>query len=313
MRKIQNISRYILVMLLFVFSTCIRPAFSLPVVSEVTSGTATLSTDSSTLTINASDKTIINYSSFDLAAGESVIINLPSVDSSILNRVIGNSATNISGSIVCNGVFILVNERGIYLGSSANIDAASVILSTRDISDTNFLSSKYIFSRISKDQMDTLISNQGTINVHDGGFGILIAGAIENHGVVSAKVGTIALAAGDMVHVDISNTGKISIAIDKAQADTVLDANGNPVTDQIKNTGTLSSPGGVVLMKASAIGGLFEKAINLDGYVKADSYDAKDGLIKIATNEDVISQAEISATRVEIGSAEEGIIPFNVK
>ncbi|MFA5287305.1 MAG: filamentous hemagglutinin N-terminal domain-containing protein, partial [Candidatus Omnitrophota bacterium] len=225
----------------------LRPAFCLPQIDNIASGTVTVSNpDSSTLEINASDRAIINYQSFDVAQNESVVIKLPSINSAILNRVLGNSASQILGSVSCNGIFIIVNERGIFFGPNAHIDVGSLIASTRDISDTDFLSSQYIFSRLSKDQMDALILNQGQINIHNGGFGIMIAGAVENQGVITARVGTIALTAGEAVHVNIALSGKISIAIDKAQANTVLDAQGNPITDQIKNSGTLSSDGGIV-------------------------------------------------------------------
>ncbi len=291
-----------------------RPAFCLPQGATVKNGTATFSNpNENTLEINASNKAIINYQSFDVAKNETVIINLPSINNSVLNRVLGSSASQILGSVVCNGIFIIINEKGIFFGPNSNINVGSLIASTRDISDTDFMNSNYIFSRLSKDQMDALILNQGQINISDGGFGIMIAGGIENAGTIAAKVGTIALAAGEMVHVDISPAGRVSVAIDKAQAKQVLDHQGKPITDQIKNTGTLTADGGVVLFKASSVGGIFEKAINLEGYVKADKFDGKSGLVKVVTSGDVKSKATVVASRIEIGSKEEGIIPDNVE
>ncbi len=313
LRKNKKLGLALLALSLFILFGA-RPAFCLPQGATVTNGTATFSNpNENTLEINASNKAIINYSSFDVAKNETVIINLPSINNSVLNRVLGSSASQILGSVVCNGIFIIINEKGIFFGPNSNINVGSLIASTRDISDTDFMNSNYIFSRLSKDQMDALILNQGQINISDGGFGIMIAGGIENAGTIAAKVGTIALAAGEMVHVDISPAGRVSIAIDHAQAKQVLDHQGKPITNQIKNTGTLAADGGVVLFKASSVGGIFEKAINLEGYVRADKFDGKSGLVKVVTSGNVKSKATVVASRIEIGSKEEGIIPNNVE
>ena len=71
--------------LLFAWTSSI---YCLPEVDEVVSGEAQIEyPDGNTMSITADDKTIINFSSFNVAENESVIITLPSVDSQILNRV----------------------------------------------------------------------------------------------------------------------------------------------------------------------------------------------------------------------------------
>ena len=53
----------------------------------VASGSAEFSSAGSSLTITASDGAIINYSRFDVAAGESVRFVQPGADARVLNRV----------------------------------------------------------------------------------------------------------------------------------------------------------------------------------------------------------------------------------
>jgi filamentous hemagglutinin family protein len=259
------------VLSLFVLTPTSHGLFCLPEPEKVVSGQAEfLYPDSTTLEINASDKAIINYKSFDILENESVIVRLPAVSNEILNRVIRNNASELLGRLSCNGIFLLINESGIYIGPRASIEAAGLVLSTRDILDADFLSGKYFFKKLSKDELDYLLLNEGTLKVASGGYAALIAGAIENKGAIIAPLGTIALAGGNAVTLGISDDGLISIAIDEPVAQTVLDYQGRPVTEQIKNTGNLEADGGVVILKAESIPGIFEKAINLDGYVKAE-------------------------------------------
>ncbi len=175
--------------------------------------------------VNALDKTIMNFSSFNIAKDYTFQANLPNYENgnmaSFLARDVGGLSSNIHGSLNCNGLFILTNVNGINIGSTAQINTGSLILSTRDITNTNFLSANYIFEKQLNNQTDRLLLNKGTITISKGGFGVLIAGAIDNQGIIVCPMGTIALAGGDCVRLDLSANGMISVAIDKEAADTV--------------------------------------------------------------------------------------------
>ena len=285
------------------------PAYALPEVDNVASGDVQIQyPDQNTLQINASDKAIINYKSFDIRQNESVVVNLPSSQNMLLNRVIGDKVSEIFCSLTCNGIFMLVNPNGINIGPTANIDVAGLVASTRDITNSDFLSSHYVFEKMSKDQLDLLLLNQGNITIRDGGFGVLIAGAIENTGVIAARLGTISLAAGDMVTLGLSENGLISIAIDLPTAKEVYDYEGKPVSDQIRNIGILEARSGSILMKAESINNVFKKAINLEGYVNAAKLDKHaDGTIHLASKGEIVVNADINATNIIIG--EENIAP----
>jgi len=275
--------------------------YCLPEVDEVQSGGAEVQCpDPHTLRIDAQDKTIINYTSFDIQEDESVIITLPSVDSQILNRVLGSELSQLLGDLNCNGIFILINESGIYVGASANIDTAGLILSTRDITNIDFINGDYLFKKLSPEALDMLLVNKGTINIREGGFGVLIAGGIENEGLISASLGKVALASGDAVRLDISDNGLISVAIEEKVASTVLDYEGNPITSQIDNTGNIEADGGVVILKADSLPTIFEKAINLDGYVRANRLQENDGIVKIVASGDVTIPANVEATHITL-------------
>ncbi|MFH1939587.1 MAG: filamentous hemagglutinin N-terminal domain-containing protein, partial [bacterium] len=294
------------------FAFCISSVYPLPQVDEIVSGTAQVEQiNPHTLEITASSDAIINYKSFDIGEGESVIINLPSIESQILNKVLGREMSQLMGKLNCNGLFILINRLGIYIGPQAKIDIASAILSTRDIANTDFLKGEYLFEKLSQENLDMLLLNRGTIKVKDGGFGVLIAGGIENEGKIIANAGKVVLAGGDAVKLNISNNGLISVIIDEAVASEVLDHQGNPITDQIKNTGTIEANGGTIILTAQSLPGIFTRAINLEGFVMANRVENKGGIVKIVTQGDVRIAADIKAGEVKVGDPQQAV-PENV-
>ncbi|MCM8791089.1 MAG: filamentous hemagglutinin N-terminal domain-containing protein [Candidatus Omnitrophica bacterium] len=254
-------------------------AIPLPQDPQVESGTATFEIKDNVMSVTASDKAVINYSSFSIAANESVIITLPDITSSILNRDIGGSASNLGGALTCNGLFILINTSGIYVAPTANINVGSLVLSTRDITTRDFLNSNYLFTKITKDELDRLLLNAGTITVQPGGFAALISGAVENNGAIAVRCGKIVLASGDAIRLNISGNRLISVAIEEKAAQKVYDYNGNPLADAIKNTGLIESNGGVVMLHASSLSDIFSLAINQDGVARATRMENVDGRI----------------------------------
>ncbi|MCX5681327.1 MAG: filamentous hemagglutinin N-terminal domain-containing protein [Candidatus Omnitrophica bacterium] len=289
-----------------------RNSFALPEVGEVVSGDVQFSNPNpQTLQINASDKAIINFNSFNINENESVIVNLPNASNEVLSRVIGQSSSSLLGGLICNGIFVLTNPNGINIGPNARVDAAGFIASTRDITNKDFLDDQHIFSKV-PGKKDTQLVNQGTITIRRGGFGILIAGAVKNEGVIAASVGTVALAAGDKVSVNISGDGLVSVNIDEKTAETILDANGKPIADQIKNTGTLEANGGQILLKAQSATDIFHAAINLEGVAQAGEVEEKDGKIVLKASGDIILNATAVASAVDVQSDADIIIEKDV-
>ncbi|MDD5439696.1 MAG: filamentous hemagglutinin N-terminal domain-containing protein, partial [Candidatus Omnitrophica bacterium] len=275
--------------------------YGLPQDAQVVQGAATITVDGNTMTVNAAADTIINYGSFNVAQNESVIFNLPTSSDAILNRVTGPAGSNLYGTIECNGVFMLVNPYGITVGPQATIQAQGVVLSTRDITNIDFMNHEYVFKKLDEERFGGMITNKGRIVLHDGGFGVLIAGSIKNEGVIIAPLGTIALAGGEMVRLDIAGGGLIAVAIEKAQAEKILDADGNPITEQISSTGGLEAAGGTVILDAESIPDIFEKAINLEGYVRAERVDTSGGVLRLMGSGTAEVDADIDVHDVSIG------------
>ncbi len=270
--------------------------YALPQIEEVISGAAQIQVDQNTMTIHASENTIVQYSSFNINPHESVIVTLPSSESKILNRVSGNSLSEILGDLTTHGLFILTNPNGIYIGPQARINADRLIISTREIANQDFLNENFLFKKFSEDQLDRLLLNEGTINLQEGGFGALIAGGISNTGTIVVSLGKVVLAAGDTVRLDISGEGLIAVALEEKTASTIYDREGHLIADQIKHSGTIEAKGGVVILSAESLPAVFADTINLDGIVRADcAINAEDGRIDLVASGDIQSTGTISA------------------
>ncbi|MBI4397844.1 MAG: filamentous hemagglutinin N-terminal domain-containing protein, partial [Candidatus Omnitrophica bacterium] len=280
--------------------------FALPQDPEVVAGEVTFEQDGNTLNVTASNNAIVNYSSFNIDQDEAVHFILPSADSVILNRNIGDTPSLLIGDMDSIGKVWLINTSGIYVDKDADINVGGLVASTLDISNENFLAGNYSFSADQIAQVAIAqILNEGTITAADGSYVVLIGGAVANTGTINAPLGTVAFAAGEAVTVGITDNNLISIAIDEAVSAEVLDAEGNRVTDQIKNSGAINAENGKVVMKAESLDQLFDQSINMDGYVNAEqAVVTEEGVIEIVGSGDIEMTGEMDAEkgRVEVSS-----------
>ncbi|MBI5108611.1 MAG: filamentous hemagglutinin N-terminal domain-containing protein [Rhodocyclales bacterium] len=112
----------------------------LPTGANVVAGSATFANTANSMTVNTgSQRTVINYNTFNVGAGNSVIFNQPSSSSATLNRVLGADISTIHGSVTSNGQIFLVNPSGIFVGPAGSFSGSSVYLSTGNISNADFL------------------------------------------------------------------------------------------------------------------------------------------------------------------------------
>jgi filamentous hemagglutinin family protein len=95
--------------------------------------------------ITASDKSIVNYKSFNIARPETVQFVQPNRNASILNRIISANPTHIDGILSANGRVFFVNPAGVYIGNGAKINVNQLVASGLNISNSDFLNGKYHF------------------------------------------------------------------------------------------------------------------------------------------------------------------------
>ena len=87
-----------------------------------------------------SRRAIYQWQSFDIGADSKVHFQLPSADSSALNRIDrGASPSAIFGALTSNGSITLLNGSGILFGAGAQVNVNGLIASTLNVGDDDFL------------------------------------------------------------------------------------------------------------------------------------------------------------------------------
>lgn len=237
-----------------------------PVGGVVSAGSASINTTSGNTTINQSTpKAIVNWQGFNIGVGESVRFNQPSTSAIILNRVIGPNGSSILGKLSANGRVFLINPNGILFGSGSQVNVGGMVASTQGITDANFLAGKYNFTGNSSAE----ILNQGTINSNaDGGYIALLGANVTNNGVINARLGTVALAAGNSFTLDVAGDNLLNVSV-----------NEGAVNALISNGHLIMADGGQVLITTRGASSLLSNAVNNTGVIQAQSIGNKNGLI----------------------------------
>jgi filamentous hemagglutinin family protein len=240
--------------------------YALPPTGKVTAGAATITSGPGTLVINQNTQNVvINWQSFNIAAGESVQFVQPDSNSVALNRVVGTDPSSILGNLSANGKVFLVNPNGILFGKGASVNVGGLVGSTLGISDQDFMAGRYKF-----DGGDAgAVLNQGAIKA-DGGYVALLGSSVGNQGAITANRGTVALAAGKAITLDVLGGQLLNVTVDQAALNAL-----------VQNGGLVQADGGQVLMTAQATGSLIASVVNNSGVIRAETVENHQGVIRL--------------------------------
>lgn len=253
-------------------SACLTLAFSvvahaLPTGGVVAAGSASIANSASATTITqTSSNVVINWQSFGIGANQTVQFVQPSSSSIALNRVLGSDPSSILGSLTANGKVFLLNPNGILFGNGASVSVGGLVASTLNISDANFMAGRYVFT----DGGNGTVVNQGNITTTDGGYVALMGKSVSNQGVISARLGTVALAAGNAITMDVGGDGLLNLSISQGAVNAL-----------VENGGMISATGGRVLLTAQAAGNLLHTVVNNTGVIEAQTIGSRNGTIML--------------------------------
>jgi filamentous hemagglutinin family protein len=259
------------------FSSLPVLGYSLPGEMEVKAGSAkVMAIDPHTVEINVSDKAILQYKHFDIGQGQTVRFRQPSSKSTVLSRVSGKKSSEILGNLESNGKVFLVNPHGIYFGPNSQVNTGSLIASTLDLQDQDFLEGKYRF--LLGKQSKGSIYNEGTLNALDGGVIALISPRVQNKGIIEAKAGQVILASGREVTLDFVGDGLISFAVEGVIEDSL-----------VENLGRIRAVDGKVFLQTAVARKVIADALNTDGIQEGAVFIEKGGKIFFASESEVES------------------------
>ncbi len=246
-------------------------AQSLPTGGSVAAGSATISQPSSTqLDITqSSDTAIVNWDGFSVGSGSTVNIHQPRQQSAILNRVTGDSTSQIHGQLNANGQVFLVNPNGIFIGPNGHVNTGGFVASTLAISDDDFLNGRY---RFEGNGNSASVENAGTISIVPGGYAALIGGKVSNSGLIRVPLGKVGLGAGEQVTLDVSGDGFLQVAVPSDSDDATMEA-------LVTNSGRIEAEGGLVHLKAASARDAARQVINMSGVIEAKSVGGVSGAV----------------------------------
>ncbi|MBI7286869.1 two-partner secretion system adhesin CdrA [Pseudomonas aeruginosa] len=229
-----------------------------------------------TLIDQSTQRAIINWKGFDVSADEAVRFNQPGVTSSTLNRVTAGQESVIAGRISAPGQVIIYNSNGVVFSGSAKVDVGSLITTTANISDEHFRQGKLIFDQ--PGNPDARIVNDGSISVAEKGLAAFVAPSLANNGVINARLGTVAMAAGNAATIDLYGDGLVSIAVTDPVTRKPQDAQA-----LVSNGGAIQADGGSVLITAEQASRVVDNAVNLSGVILARGTEVREGSVALVS------------------------------
>ena len=276
-----------------------QEAYALPQGGTVAAGAAEIAQTQAEMAIRqATESAVINWNSFNIGAGERVNIYQPSAQAALLNRVIGSNPSEIFGTLQANGRVFLVNPAGVLFAPGAQVNAGSILASTMNITNADFMAGKYAFIGTPNDGK---VINRASLIAQNEGTVALLGKDVVNEGVIVARKGAAVLAAGEAVTIDFNGDGKVSVVPTTAALE-----------QAVTNKGLVEADGGLVFMSAATGDALTRSAVNQEGIVRAASLDGAAGSVRITANDVRLAAGSVTdvsgakAGTVEIGGGWQG-------
>lgn len=252
-------------------------------------GFNTSTPDSVTTNIDLTDGIGRGYGDLDIYESHTVNVRMNNVGHTFVGTDISGDASQILGRLNSDGKIILINTNGVFFGQNSVIDVGSLIVSTGNIGEDDLLRNdgKYTFSDFGAGS----IVNEGLISVADAGLAAFVSPTVINNGIINAKLGTVAFAAGSKVTLDLYGDQLVEIAVNDKAADALLE-----------NNGTIAAEGGQILMTAQAAKGAVDSVINMNGVATVASVSQVGGKIILSGG----AQGKVSVKGVADASGTSG-------
>src|SRR6202163_2002666 len=256
-------------------------AYAGPTGGQIIAGTGNIAQSGAITTITQSSANLsLNWKSFNIAPQETVDFLQPSASAIAINRIFDTNGSQILGHLNANGQVYLINPNGILFGRDAQVDVGGLVASTLNVSDLNVAAGSRSFGGDSS----ASVVNAGTINAADGGYVALVGQHVSNQGAITARLGTVALAAGSAVTLTFAGNSLLHLRVDQSVVNSVAD-----------NGGLIRADGGEVMMTAGAKNTLLASVVNNSGVIQARSIENHDGNIVLLSGMQA-GQVAISGT-----------------
>ncbi len=255
----------------------------LPSGGQVAAGAVAIQQNGAAMSVNqASARGVVDWQTFNVGANARVDFRQPSSSAVTLNRVLGAQPSQIFGNITANGQVFLSNPGGVYFSPSATVDVGGLVATTHSISNADFMAGKSDFTRAGATGS---VVNEGTLRAALGGYVALLAPQVRNGGVVVARAGTVALAAGEAFKLQFDGATSLAGVVVAPSEIAALVENGQAVL----------APGGLIILSAQAANRLQGGVVNNSGSLEASGLVNDGGRIVLGASDRISHTGTIRA------------------
>ena len=248
-------------------SLCSAIAQANPSGGVVTAGSGSIAQTGNTTTIQQNSQNLsLNWNSFNIAANQIVNFVQPSASAIAVNRIFDTSATQILGQLNANGQVYLINPNGIVFGQGSQVNVGGLVASTLDVNDASLNSATKTFSGTGTGS----VINKGNLVAANGGYIALLANQVSNQGIISAQLGTVALAGGSDITLTFADNSLVQVQV-----------NQSTLNNLAENKQLVVADGGQVFMSAGAKNSLLASVVNNTGIIEAQTVSSHNGVINL--------------------------------
>ncbi len=238
-----------------------------PTGGQIVGGSGQITQSGNVTTIQQNSPTLsVNWQSFDIGASQTVDFLQPGRSSIAVNRILGNSASEIYGHLNANGQVWLINPNGVLFGQGAQVNVGGIVASTLDLDSGTPGSGSVRFAGKGRGS----VVNQGSITAAEGGYVALLGNTVSNQGAIRAQLGTVALGGGTAMTLTFANNHLMHLVVEA-----------NAVKSLVENRQLIVADGGNVLMTAGARNSLIASVVNNTGTVQARTVAEHNGIITL--------------------------------
>ncbi len=255
---------------------------ALPTGGSVVAGAASISQSGVNMVIDqSSQRSVINWQSFNV--GQNARVHFNNAGGATLNRVTGPEASTILGRITAPGQVLISNGNGVFFGRGATVDVGSLVATTHSISNSSFMAGGSL--KFERNGSTASVVNEGSLSANLKGFVALLAPEVRNSGVIVASKGTVALAAGEAITLQLNAQDQLQgVVVDAGDWKALVD-----------NRHVVEAEGGLVILSARALQSVQGGVVRNSGSINASSLTAVGGRI-LLTGDDITLTAGSNLT-----------------
>lgn len=257
------------------------------VVAGVIAGDLTVNDISATHTqyVHTANVNIVDFYKFGVMKDHQLDVVMPDAGRA-LYRVIGNSRSEIMGTLNSNGSLFLINQNGVLFGQGSEVNVGNIVASSLNISNDDFLQGRYQFN--AANQFGT-VENRGVIKAQNEGYIVMLGNTVDNSGTLVASNGSVVLGSAQTATLDFFGNGLVKAKL-----------SGDALQANIKNSGGIYADGGFVQMATNARA----SAINISGIVEANQLVERNGVIRLEGGDN--AKVEVSGQLIANGNGTTG-------